>query len=207
MKLIVGLGNPGREYDKTRHNVGFMVVDRLVERHAGGQPPKAKFKATLQEGRMADQPCLFMKPTVYMNRSGQSVGECVRYHKVDPAADVMVVVDDVSLPTGTIRVRSGGGTAGHNGLADIQRALGTDAYPRVRIGIGASPSFMDQADYVLGRFTDFEMASIAPAIDRAADAVETFVSQGIDAAMNQHNTKTPDGDGDSAPPGWITTEN
>ena len=207
MKLIVGLGNPGREYDKTRHNVGFMVVDRLVERYADKKTPKSKFKAAIHEGRMADQPCLFMKPTVYMNRSGQSVGECVRFHKVDPAADVMVIVDDVSLPTGAIRVRSGGGTAGHNGLADIQRALSTDTYPRVRIGIGASPSFMDQADYVLGRFTEFEMALIAPAIDRAANAVETFVSEGVDAAMNKHNTKAPDADGDSAPPGWLSTEN
>ena len=211
MKLIVGLGNPGREYDKTRHNVGFMVVDRLVERHAGGHSsstlPKAKFYGTMHEARLANQACLLIKPNVYMNRSGQCVGECVRFHKADPLADLVVLVDDVNLPTGAVRVRAGGGTGGHNGLADIQRSLGTDAFPRVRIGIGASPAFMDQADYVLGRFTDFEMAAIGPAIDRAADAVETFVGQGIDAAMNTHNVKAPDDEGESPPPGWLSSEN
>ncbi len=214
MKLIVGLGNPGREYDKTRHNVGFMVVDRLVERHAGGHTsghpsgalPKAKFHGTVHEARLANQPCLLIKPNVYMNRSGQCVGECVRFHKADPVADLVVLVDDVNLPTGAVRVRGGGGTGGHNGLADIQRSLGTDAFPRVRIGIGASPAFMDQADYVLGRFTDFEMAAIGPAIDRAADAVATFVGEGIDAAMNKHNTRMSDDESDSPPPGWISTE-
>lgn len=218
MKLIVGLGNPGRAYDHTRHNVGFMVVDRLVERHVGGHlsghtlssAPRARFHATVHEARLVNEACLFIKPNVYVNRSGQCVGECVRFHKADPLADLVVLVDDVNLPTGSVRVRGGGGTGGHNGLADIQRSLGTDAFPRVRIGIGASPAYMDQADYVLGRFTEFEMAAIRPAIDRAADAVETFVGMGIDAAMNKHNTqisssKAPDDESDSAPPGWIST--
>ncbi len=210
MKLIVGLGNPGQAYDKTRHNVGFMVVDRLVERHADGQTPRAKFSATAYEARIANRACLVLKPNVYMNRSGRTVGESVRFHKANPATDLLVIVDDVSLPTGAVRVRGGGGTGGHNGLADIQQALGTNAYPRVRIGIGASPTFMDQADYVLGRFTDFEMTAIAPAIDRAADAVETFVGEGIDAAMNKHNTIASDNENDendAAPPGWLSTEN
>jgi len=134
------------------------------------------------------------------------------------AGSIEVLIDRVDrtekyVQTLETRVRGGGGTGGHNGLADIQQALGTNAYPRVRIGIGASPSFMDQADYVLGRFTDFEMTAIAPAIDRAADAVETFVGEGIDAAMNKHNTTASDDENnkndenDAAPPGWLSTEN
>ena len=204
MKLIVGLGNPGREYDKSRHNVGFMVVDRLVRRHAPGQTPRARFQAATCEARIADENCLFIKPNTYMNRSGRSVGEAVRFHKSDPATDLLVIVDDVALPTGAVRVRARGGTGGHNGLADIERALGGDSYPRVRIGIGASPEFMDQADYVLGRFTEFEWSAVEPAVDCAADAVETFVREGVDAAMNRFNIRADPGDGDQPHPDWFT---
>ncbi len=188
MKLIVGLGNPGREYEKTRHNAGFLVIDRLALRHAsGGSPARARFNAAVLEAPVAGQPCLLLKPTTYMNRSGQSVGEAVRFYKLDLAQDVLVIVDDLYLPAGTIRLRPGGGDAGHNGLADIERALGTQDYPRLRVGIDPKPSFMDQADYVLGRFTDEQWGAVAPAIDKAADAVELFVSKGLDAAMNKFN--------------------
>jgi PTH1 family peptidyl-tRNA hydrolase len=188
MKLIVGLGNPGREYEGTRHNAGFLAVDRLAARHAPGAPAKGRFHAAVVEARLEGEPCLLMKPTNYMNRSGASVAEAVGFYKLVPASDVLVIVDDVALPSGTIRVRPGGGAGGHNGLADITRALGTQAWPRVRVGIDASPAFMDQADYVLGRFTDEQWGLVSPAIDRAARAAEVFVTRGLDAAMNQFNT-------------------
>jgi peptidyl-tRNA hydrolase, PTH1 family len=191
MKLIVGLGNPGKDYDKTRHNAGFMVVDRLVQRHGAGAPVKARFNAAVIEARMPRsagvEPCLLIKPTTFMNRSGQTVAEAVRFYKLDPAADLMVISDDVALPSGTIRIRPAGGAGGHNGLSDITRLLGADIYPRCRIGIDASPEYMDQADYVLGRFTDEQWALVGPTIDKAADAVETFVKSGLDAAMNKYN--------------------
>lgn len=187
MKLIVGLGNPGKGYEKTRHNAGFLVVDRLVQRHGAGAAVKARFNAAVVEGQIGSEPCLFMKPTTFMNRSGQAVAEAVRFYKLDPAAELMVVVDDVALPSGAVRIRPGGGAGGHNGLSDIQRLLGSDGYPRCRIGIDATPEFMDQADYVLGRFSDEQWALVGPAIDRAADAVETFVKGGLDAAMNRFN--------------------
>jgi PTH1 family peptidyl-tRNA hydrolase len=192
MKLIVGLGNPGKEYDRTRHNAGAMAVDRLIARHAPGAVVRAKFHAVVVEGRIDNEPCLFMKPTTYMNRSGAAVAEAASFHKLGPSTGVFVLVDDVALPCGTIRVRAGGGAGGHNGLADIQRALGTQAYPRCRIGIDPSPPFMDQADYVLGRFSDDQWALVGPAIDRAADAAETFLRRGIDAAMNLFNAPGQD---------------
>jgi peptidyl-tRNA hydrolase, PTH1 family len=187
MKLIVGLGNPGKTYDRTRHNAGFMVVDRLIQRHAPGAPVKARFSAAAVEAPIGGQSCLLLKPTTFMNRSGQSVADAVRFFKVDPALDLMVIVDDVALPSGTVRIRPGGGAGGHNGLSDIQRLLGVDTYPRCRVGIDATPSYMDQADYVLGKFTDDQWALVAPAIDKAADAVEAFAARGLEAAMNQFN--------------------
>jgi PTH1 family peptidyl-tRNA hydrolase len=188
MKVVIGLGNPGRDYERTRHNAGFMVIDRLVARHAMpiGAPARARFNAAVVEAPIAGQPCLLAKPTTFMNRSGQAVGEIVRFYKLS-LADVLVVVDEVYLPAGTIRIRPGGGTAGHNGLEDIQRALGADDYPRVRIGVGPKPPFIDQADYVLGRFGEEEWAKVAPTIDKAADAAELFIARGLDAAMNKFN--------------------
>jgi peptidyl-tRNA hydrolase, PTH1 family len=187
MKLIVGLGNPGREYEKTRHNAGYMVIDRLVSRFAPGAPARARFNAAIVEAPIADQPCLLAKPTTYMNRSGPAVAEAVRFYKLDLPTDVLILVDDLYLPAGTIRVRPAGGSAGHNGLEDLERALGTQDYPRLRIGIDPKPPYMDQADYVLGRFSDEQWAKVAPALDKAAEAVELFVSKGLDAAMNKFN--------------------
>lgn len=191
MKLIVGLGNPGKQYERTRHNAGFMAIDRLVERHAAGTPAKARFNAAAVETKIGGEACLLLKPTTFMNRSGGAVADAARFYKLDPAKDLFVLVDDVALPCGQIRIRPGGGSGGHNGLADIQRALGSQAYPRCRIGIDATPAFMNQADYVLGRFTEEQLALVLPAIDRAADAAEVFVTKGIDAAMNQFNPKDP----------------
>lgn len=187
MKLIVGLGNPGRQYDKTRHNAGYMVIDRLVEKFAPGAPAKARFNSAIFDTKIGSEQTLLMKPTTFMNRSGAAIAEAVRFYKLLPASDLFVIVDDVALPCGALRIRPSGGAGGHNGLSDIAQALGADAYPRLRIGIDATPDYMDQADYVLGRFTDDQWAIIAPAIDKAADAAEIFITAGLDTAMNRFN--------------------
>jgi PTH1 family peptidyl-tRNA hydrolase len=188
-----------------------------MQRHAPGQTPKAKFQSAAVETQIETQietqlgagrgahKCLFLKPNTYMNLSGRAVGEAVRFHKLDAKRDLIVVLDDVALPVGAVRVRAQGGTGGHNGLADIQRALGNGEYARIRIGIGASPSFMDQADYVLGKFTEMERPAIDAAVERAASAVETFVAEGIDAAMNKFNAPEDQGAGqDQTHPGWFS---
>jgi len=191
MKLIVGLGNPGPQYDKTRHNAGFVAVDRLARRWASpSDTPKARFSGIAQEVGVKGNKCLLLKPTTYMNLSGRSVGEAVGFYKLDPSQDLLVIVDDVAIPTGAIRVRAGGSAGGHNGLTDIQRALGTEQYPRLRIGIDACPKAMKLEDYVLGRFTDEQAALLGPAIDRACDAVGVFVEKGLAAAMNAYNGKS-----------------
>ncbi len=197
MKLIVGLGNPGKNYQQTRHNAGYVAVDRLIERHAPGATVRGRFNSAVVEAPVRGEPCLLMKPATYMNRSGAPIAEAVNFYKLNTASDLFVIVDDVALPSGALRIRPGGGAGGHNGLSDIQRALGTEAWPRCRIGIGASPEFMDQADYVLGRFTDWEWAVVEPAIVKAADAAEVFVERGIDAAMNQFNVRPAKGEKDT----------
>ncbi len=224
MKLIVGLGNPDKRYEHTRHNAGFMVVDRLRTRHAPSERPRARFAADTIEARIAADRCLLLKPMTYMNRSGQSVRQAVAFYKIDPADDLLVVCDDLALPVGHIRLRARGGTGGHNGLADISRALGSDTYCRLRVGIGAKPPHMDQADYVLSRFTPEETPDLERALDTAADAAEVFIADGITAAMNRFNQKitqpanrnpTPNprpGDSEETHPGWLgahdeTTEN
>lgn len=188
MKLLVGLGNPGAQYEKTRHNAGFMVIDRLLKRHAEpGAVAKSRFEGLTYEASIRGERCILLKPTTYMNRSGRSVAAAVNFFKLDPKADLLVITDDVALPCGTIRVRAEGGPGGHNGLADVERALSTQSYPRLRVGVDASPAYMDQADYVLGRFTPEQEPVIAAALDRAADAAETFVAEGVVAAMNKFN--------------------
>ncbi len=196
MKLIVGLGNPGRQYERTRHNVGFRVLDALVARHAPGAVAKGRFNAATYEARVADERCVLIKPGTFMNRSGQSVSQALSFYKLDPASDLLVIVDDTALPTGQIRCRQSGGTGGHNGLADIQRALGTSDYARVRVGIDAKPAVMDLADYVLGRFTPEQETMLGSAIDRGVEAAEVFVKAGIKEAMNRFNEKARN-DGDS----------
>ena len=188
MKLIVGLGNPGPEYERTRHNAGWLALDRLQRRHAAGVYPRSKFGSMAIEASVFGERCLFVKPTGYMNRSGDPVAQWVRFYKVDPRVDLLVLVDDLALPAGSIRIRSSGGAGGHNGLADIERALGTVEYPRLRIGIDQRPPGADQAGYVLGRFTPEQLVRIEPALEKSADAAETFVREGVDAAMNAFNS-------------------
>ncbi|MEX2215810.1 MAG: aminoacyl-tRNA hydrolase [Phycisphaeraceae bacterium] len=184
MKLIVGLGNPGSEYAKTRHNAGFMVLDRLAVRHVI-TGIKSKFHAGVLEGNVAGERCILMQPMTYMNRSGLSVGEAVTFYKLE-VEEVLIVVDDVALPIGRIRVRKEGSAGGHNGLSDIERALGTNAYARLRIGIDA-PGRVPQRDYVLQRFSEAQMEQLVPTIEKACDAIECWVKQGVDAAMNKFN--------------------
>ena len=194
MKLIVGLGNPGPEYASTRHNAGFMAIDRLARRwQLSGA--KMKFHAGILETKVKDQTIMLMQPLTFMNRSGLAVGEAAAFYKVAPA-DCMVVVDDTALPVGHIRIRPGGSAGSHNGLADIQRALGTDAYPRLRLGIG-SPAIgeqrIPQKDYVLAPFSADQMALLRPALDASAQALDCWVHSGLDAAMNRYNTRAPEG--------------
>ena len=196
MKLIVGLGNPGNDYSRTRHNAGFMVVDRLMSKHAGGVIPKSRFQGVTIDASIAGEKCVLLKPTTFMNLSGQSVGEAVRFFKIDLATELLIIVDELYLSIGSIRLRASGGSGGHNGLIDIQRALGTDSYPRLRVGVGVGsnggkPSHMDQADFVLSRFAPDEAAHLGPALDRAADASECFVSKGLAATMNAFNAPEP----------------
>ncbi|MAY74753.1 MAG: aminoacyl-tRNA hydrolase [Phycisphaerae bacterium] len=191
MKLIVGLGNPGTQYEKTRHNAGFLVVDELAKRHGAGAIAQGKFQATTLQVSIGGERGLLMKPTTFMNLSGKSVGEAVRFFKLDPAEDIVVAVDDLALDVGMIRVRAKGGDGGQNGLKDISRVLGSDAYPRVRVGIGKTPAMINQADWVLSRFTDAEGVVVASAVKQAADAIETLIAEGVNAAMNRHNTKAP----------------
>lgn len=199
MKLIVGLGNPGAQYTKTRHNAGFMVVDRLEAKYGGGAVPKSRFQSVAIDVSIDGEKCLLLRPTTYMNRSGQAVGEAVAFFKIDAYQDLLVVVDDLYLPTGAARLRPGGGTGGHNGLTDIQRALGGDMYPRLRVGVGqlpdgGKPAQFNQADYVLSRFGDEEEALLGGAIVSAASAVVTWATKGLDAAMNALNAPKAGGE-------------
>jgi len=198
--VIVGLGNPGVEYTKTRHNAGFMVLDRLAARHAPRAIARSRFQGLTIEAEITTQGqterVLLLKPMTYMNLSGRSVAEAARFYKIDPTQDLLVVVDDVALPCGQIRIRSSGGAGGHNGLADIERSFASDAYARCRVGVDA-PGQIPQADYVLGRFTDEQWPAVDRAMNNAADAAELWVFQGVDAAMNRFNTRNTDDKGPS----------
>ncbi len=190
MKIIVGLGNPGREYVNTRHNAGFMVLEHLAERYPS-TGPKMKFNAGVLETMIHNEKCLLMQPVTYMNRSGTAVSQAVQFYQL-PLDDLMVVVDDVALPCGKIRIRAEGTSGGHNGLADIERLLGTTAYPRTRIGID-SPGRVPQRDYVLSSFTESQRQYIATAAGKACDAIECWIREGIGKAMSIYNADEPAG--------------
>jgi len=184
MHLIVGLGNPGPEYAATRHNAGFMVVDRLARRHgiSGG---KTRFNAGVLDGLVAGHRCLLVQPMTYMNRSGATVRDAVNFYKLD-LSKLLIVVDEAALPLGTIRLRASGSAGGHNGLRDIEEKLGTQDYPRLRIGVG-SPTRAAMRDFVLGRFTQEQLDQLDPVLDRACDAIECWLNHGIDKAMSLYN--------------------
>lgn len=187
MKLIAGLGNPGVEYDRTRHNVGFEVVDRLARRWAPGETPRAKFSGLVIDATVQGERTLLLRPTTYMNRSGGSVGEAMRFYKIEHE-DLLVIVDDIALDCGRIRLRGSGGAGGHNGLGDIAQKLGSDKWARLRIGIDA-PGVIPQKDYVLGRFRPDQREALDPALDEAADAAACWAANGITETMNRFNRK------------------
>lgn len=182
--LVVGLGNPGPQYARTRHNVGFQCVDRLAE--SFGWPfSRQQAKALLAAGIKGDAKVILVKPMTFMNLSGQAVAPIAHFYKVVPA-DMLVICDDLDLPLGRLRVRTEGGSAGQKGVESIIQSLGTSAFPRLRIGIGR-PSHNDAVNYVLGRFNEDDAVTFARVLDRAVDAVNVFLERGIDAAMNEFN--------------------
>jgi PTH1 family peptidyl-tRNA hydrolase len=206
MKLVVGLGNPGSAYVRTRHNIGFEVIDHLAARLGWTSLPddfnrlaKTKFDGLVLDGTLnrsggGGEKMLLLKPTTYMNLSGRAVQAAAAFYQLTPP-DVMVVLDDLALPCGKLRLRPGGSDGGHNGLKDIQRALATSDYPRLRIGVDPPPPRVAGRDYVLGRFTDEQRKQIDPAIGRATGAIVTWVDKGINAAMNQFNASDTEGRG------------
>ena len=197
MKLIVGLGNPGAAYDRTRHNIGFVGADRLAQRHAPGAVARARFHSMCYEARLPgpspsdpDQRALVLKPTTFMNRSGQAVGEALRFYKLDPVEDLLVLVDDTALKAGAFRLRAGGGAGGHNGLKDITRALGTEKYARVRIGVDDKGDKV-LSDYVLEKFAPDQWEKVEPILPTIEKACLAWAHEGIDSAMNAFNVKEP----------------
>ena len=183
--LIVGLGNPGREYRATRHNIGFMLLDYLAER-LGVTFSRLESQALVAKTEHAGKRIVLAKPQAYMNLSGQPVGALLHYYKI-PTSQLLVAYDDVDLPLGTLRIRPGGGSAGQKGMASIIDRLGTQDFPRLRLGIDRPPGKMQAAAYVLQDFSSLQQPVVRTALERAADAVLLFISDGLDAAMNRYN--------------------
>ncbi len=183
--LIAGLGNPGREYRQNRHNTGFMVVDRLAVK-LNGRFTRLQSKALVASVHSGESRIVLAKPQTYMNLSGQSVQGLVHFYKL-PLGNLLVVHDDMDLPFGALRLRPDGGPAGQKGMASIIERLGTDQIPRLRLGIGHPPGQMGAPDYVLDDYSQSEMAFVTDIVERAAEAVLTFVHEGLEAAMNRFN--------------------
>lgn len=180
LRLIVGLGNPGREYRETRHNVGFMILDRLAARERADFRTEKSWQAEV--ARAGD---LFLcKPLTFMNLSGESVRPLCQFYKIEPA-EVLVILDDMALPLGKLRLRANGSAGGHNGLQSVIEHLGTPSVPRLRVGIGAAPG--EATGHVLGRFTLEEKAALEQSLDRALEAIECAKEKGLEAAMNTYN--------------------
>lgn len=188
MYIIVGLGNPGREYENTRHNIGWDVIDVLADR-AHIDVLEKKHKAIIGKGTIAGQKCILAKPQTYMNLSGESVRELVDYYKVDETCELVVISDDVSLEVGQLRIRKKGSAGGHNGLKSIIGHLGHDEFQRVKMGVGEKPKGYDLADWVLGHFSKEERKLMDEAAKRAAEAIEMILTEGADVAMNSYNRK------------------
>ena len=188
MKLIVGLGNPGPEYAGTRHNVGFDVVDRLARRFAPGAAPRSKFAGLAIDAEIGGEKCMLLKPMTFMNLSGRSVLEAMQFFKLEASRDLLVIVDDLALPCGSIRLRPDGSSGGHNGLSDIGLKLGSNYWARLRIGIDP-PGRVRQSDYVLGKFSPDQQQPVEASMAEAALAAEAWATRGLQEAMNRFNTK------------------
>lgn len=187
MYAIIGLGNPGMQYATTRHNIGFEVIERVAH-DQGISITKRKHKALLGEGTIGRERVVLVQPQTYMNLSGESVQEIVKWYKIPPA-QVIVIYDDVSLEVGDLRIRGKGSAGGHNGMRSIISHLGTEEFPRIRIGVGEKPPGWDLADYVLGRFSKQELELIIPVITLASEVVEKIISDGLQYAMNRYNQR------------------
>lgn len=188
MFLIVGLGNPGKQYEGTRHNVGFDAIDALVDEYripSGG----TQHKALIGKGVINGQKVLLAKPLTFMNLSGEAVRALVDYYKIDPEEELLVLYDDISLVPGQIRIRKKGSAGGHNGIKSIIAHLGTQNFSRVKIGVGEKPAGWDLADHVLGRFSQEDRGFVDDAIERSIKAVSMIVTGDIDGAMNEYNSK------------------
>lgn len=186
MYIIVGLGNPGREYAGTRHNIGVNVLTRISDDYNITLDTK-KHKALCGKGYIAGQKVLLAFPQTYMNLSGESVRELVDYYKIDPESELLVIYDDISMDVGRIRMRAKGSAGGHNGIKNIIAQLGTDVFPRIKVGVGGKPAGWDLADYVLGRFSDEDNTKMRQMLGEGSDACRDFIQYGIEDAMNKHN--------------------
>jgi len=190
LRIVVGLGNPGRRYKGTRHNVGFEVIDKLCYDGGISMRMNRRFRAEVGEGRVAGQSVLLVQPQTYMNDSGDAVAAILQYYKLPPSA-LVVVYDDISLPVGDIRVRGRGSAGGQKGMVDIIARVDTDEFPRVRVGIGSKPPGWDLADYVLSRFLREEWDGFIKGATLAGDAVACLLNEGTETAMNKFNKKLP----------------
>lgn len=190
MYIIVGLGNPGRKYENTRHNLGFITIDRLASKH-DIKVDKIKFKALVGDGRIAGQKVLLVKPQTYMNLSGESVREVANFYKVEPD-EIIVIYDDLDLPLGNLRIRKSGSAGTHNGMKSVVYQLKSDQFPRVRIGIGQNGD-KDIIDFVIGGFRKEEVPILEDAVDKAVMAIESMIGETVDIAMNKYNSKKTEG--------------
>ena len=189
MYLIVGLGNPGKEYENTRHNIGFDVIETLAGQEKIDILEK-KHKGLIGKGYIGREKVILAKPCTYMNLSGECVREILDYYKIDEKKNLIVISDDISLPPGQIRMRKKGSAGGHNGLKNIIAHLGHDEFMRIKMGVGEKPQGFDLADYVLGHFTSMERKIMDEAAGQAADAIRVIMQDGIEKAMNRFNGKT-----------------
>lgn len=187
MYLIAGLGNPTKEYDKTRHNVGFSIIDVLADQYRIDVSEK-KHKALCGRGAIEGQKVILVKPQTFMNLSGESIREVVDYYKIE-AEDIIIIYDDISLEPGQLRIRLKGSAGGHNGIKNIIAHLGSQEFPRIKVGVGAKPPRMDLADYVLSRFSKEEQPLMEDAFKEAAEAAVMMMTEGAEKAMNHYNTK------------------
>lgn len=188
MYIIVGLGNPGRQYKGTRHNIGFQVIDEIASKHHIDVTEK-KHKALVGKGMIQGEKVILVKPQTFMNLSGESVRSVIDYYKIDEMTELILILDDVSLPPGQLRIRKKGSAGGHNGLKNIILHLNHDVFMRIRIGIGEKPSGYDLADFVLGHFAKEEEELVMQSIKDASEAVEVLLTDGPDKAMNRFNKK------------------